>query len=195
MKSSLSEGILYSNILLCKFYDNGTYLSRPLKQHMPKDHIWKGRFASFVSPRPPFLMGRVSTRSHRERCFNIDQSAAALTIPAILSNLARSTLFYHETLGLVLPCALQVHYHLLSVPVYNIKMFEARLVQGSILKKTLEAIKDLLTEATWDCSSTGMSLQAMDSSHVSLVSLLLRSDGFDTYRCDRNLSMGIKLAR
>jgi len=72
-------------------------------------------------------------------------------------------------------------------------MFEARLTQGSLLKKVLEAIKDLLTEATWDCSSTGMSLQAMDSSHVSLVSLLLRSDGFDTYRCDRNLSMGIKL--
>jgi proliferating cell nuclear antigen len=51
----------------------------------------------------------------------------------------------------------------------------------------------LLTEATWDCNGTGMSLQAMDSSHVSLVSLCLRSDGFDTYRCDRNISMGINL--
>ena len=75
------------------------------------------------------------------------------------------------------------------------KMFEARLVQGSLFKKVLEAIKDLLNEATWDCNSTGMSLQAMDSSHVSLVSLSLRSDGFDTYRCDRNISMGINLAR
>ena len=74
-------------------------------------------------------------------------------------------------------------------------MFEARLVQGSLFKKVLEAIKDLLNEATWDCNSTGMSLQAMDNSHVSLVSLQLRSDGFDTYRCDRNLSMGIKLGR
>lgn len=72
-------------------------------------------------------------------------------------------------------------------------MFEARLVQGSLLKKVLEAVKDLLNEATWDCSSTGMSLQAMDSSHVSLVSLMLRSDGFDTFRCDRNLSMSINL--
>lgn len=72
-------------------------------------------------------------------------------------------------------------------------MFEARLVQGSLLKKVLESIKDLLNEATWDCNSTGMSLQAMDSSHVSLVSLQLRSDGFDTYRCDRNLAMGINL--
>lgn len=73
-------------------------------------------------------------------------------------------------------------------------MFEARLVQGALLKKVLEAIKDLLNEATWDCNEHGMSLQAMDSSHVSLVSLMLRADGFDTYRCDRNCSMGINLA-
>lgn len=72
-------------------------------------------------------------------------------------------------------------------------MFEARLVQSSILKKVLDAIKDLLNEATFDCSDSGMQLQAMDNSHVSLVSLNLRSDGFDLYRCDRNLSMGINL--
>jgi len=72
-------------------------------------------------------------------------------------------------------------------------MFEARLVQGSMWKKILESIKDLLNEAIFDCSSTGITLQAMDSSHVSLVSLSLKSDGFDTYRCDRNLSMGINL--
>ncbi|VDI25671.1 proliferating cell nuclear antigen [Mytilus galloprovincialis] len=73
-------------------------------------------------------------------------------------------------------------------------MFEARLVQGSLLKKVLEAVKDLLSEAIFDCSSTGIALQAMDSSHVSLVSLNIRSDGFETYRCDRNLSMGMNLA-
>lgn len=72
-------------------------------------------------------------------------------------------------------------------------MFEARLVQGSLWKKVLEAIKDLLSDAIYDCTSTGITLQAMDSSHVSLVSLSLRSDGFDTFRCDRNLSLGINL--
>ncbi|KAG8228786.1 hypothetical protein J437_LFUL006665 [Ladona fulva] len=72
-------------------------------------------------------------------------------------------------------------------------MFEARLVQSSILKKVLEAIKDLLNEATFDCSDSGIQLQAMDNSHVSLVSMNLRSDGFDKYRCDRNLSMGMNL--
>ena len=74
-------------------------------------------------------------------------------------------------------------------------MFEARLTQGTLLKKVLEAVKDLLTEATWDCNENGMSLQAMDSSHVSLVSLTLNADGFEPYRCDRNCSLGINLAR
>ena len=58
----------------------------------------------------------------------------------------------------------------------------------------LDSIKDLVTDANFDCSPTGFSLQAMDSSHVSLVALLLRSDGFDHYRCDRTLSMGMNLA-
>lgn len=69
-------------------------------------------------------------------------------------------------------------------------MFEARLVQGNLLKKVLESLKDLLNEATWDCADTGIQLQAMDNSHVSLVSVLLRADGFDKFRCDRQLSMG-----
>ena len=34
----------------------------------------------------------------------------------------------------------------------------------------------------------------MDTSHVSLVSVDLKADGFDKYRCDRNLSMGMNLA-
>jgi len=73
-------------------------------------------------------------------------------------------------------------------------MFEARLVQGVLLKKILDAIKELLNEAIFDCADSGIQLQAMDSSHVSLVSLSLKKDGFDDYRCDRSLSMGMNLA-
>ncbi|CAF4835505.1 unnamed protein product, partial [Rotaria magnacalcarata] len=53
----------------------------------------------------------------------------------------------------------------------------------------------LVNEATWECSSNGITLQAMDSSHVALVSLVMRSEGFETYRCDRNMSLGISLVR
>ena len=34
----------------------------------------------------------------------------------------------------------------------------------------------------------------MDSSHVSLVALFLRAEGFQHYRADRNISLGISLA-
>jgi proliferating cell nuclear antigen len=72
-------------------------------------------------------------------------------------------------------------------------MFEARIDNGGILKKIMESVKDLVNEANFDCSSTGVSLQAMDSSHVSLVALHLRSDGFSHFRADRNISLGINL--
>merc|ERR1712179_8837 len=87
----------------------------------------------------------------------------------------------------------QLNQFLVSFILQITKMFEARLVQGSLLKKVLEAIKDLLNEASWDCADTGIQLQAMDNSHVSLVSLNLRAEGFDKYRCDRNLIMGMNL--
>ena len=42
-------------------------------------------------------------------------------------------------------------------------MFEARLVQGNLLKKVLESLKDLLNEATWDCADSGIQLQVKTS--------------------------------
>ena len=74
-------------------------------------------------------------------------------------------------------------------------MFEAKLAQSAVLKKIIDAIKDLVTEASWDCSPQSMSLQAMDTSHVSLVTVALKSEGFDHYRCDRNTNLGMNLGR
>nr|WCZ58619.1 proliferating cell nuclear antigen [Andalucia godoyi] len=73
-------------------------------------------------------------------------------------------------------------------------MFEAKLPQASLLRKILDAIKDLVQDANFDCTSTGITLQAMDSSHVSLVYLQLRNDGFEQFRADRTLSLGMNLA-
>jgi len=70
-------------------------------------------------------------------------------------------------------------------------MFEARLTEGKILKQLVEAIKDLITDANIDCNEDEMTIQAMDTSHVSLVSVCLRADGFDHYRCDRSNTLGI----
>jgi len=72
-------------------------------------------------------------------------------------------------------------------------MFEEKLAQASLLKKILEALKDLVQQANFDCAPTGIMLQAMDQGHVSLVALLLQQEGFDHYRCDRNIPLGINL--
>lgn len=74
-------------------------------------------------------------------------------------------------------------------------MFEARLAQSALLKKVLEAVREVVKEGNWDFSSTGISLQGMDSSHVSLVSLEMNADGFDPFRCDRNLTLGINMTK
>ena len=68
------------------------------------------------------------------------------------------------------------------------------MTQGSLLKKLVDAMKELVNEANFECSSTAFALQAMDTSHVSLVTMELRADGFEHYRCDRNMAMGMQLA-
>ena len=40
----------------------------------------------------------------------------------------------------------------------------------------------------------GLSLQAMDTSHVALVSLNLSMEGFESYRCDSNVVLGVNIA-
>ncbi|KAL2936069.1 Proliferating cell nuclear antigen [Bienertia sinuspersici] len=71
-------------------------------------------------------------------------------------------------------------------------MLELRLVQGSILKKALEPIRDLVNDANFDFSETEFSIQG--HSPMAVVMLWLRADGFEKYRCDRSVSMGMNLA-
>lgn len=70
-------------------------------------------------------------------------------------------------------------------------MFEAKLSEGTHLKKLIEAMKDVFSDVNFDCSSSGISCQAMDTSHVCLCSVLLRADSFEPYRCDRNITLGM----
>ncbi|SPP85919.1 proliferating cell nuclear antigen [Drosophila guanche] len=72
-------------------------------------------------------------------------------------------------------------------------MLEARLGETQLLKKIVDALKEIISLSTLDCSETGMQLQSMDNSHVSLVSLSLQTGCFEKYRCDRNVSLGLDL--
>jgi len=72
-------------------------------------------------------------------------------------------------------------------------MLEARLDQANLLKKVVEAIKDLVQDCNFDCNDSGIALQAMDNSHVALVSMMLKAESFSPFRCDRNIALGINL--
>ena len=71
-------------------------------------------------------------------------------------------------------------------------MFEARLMLGGVLKQLPEVLQDFFDYgrvSTFDCSADGLVLQAMDTATAALVSIMLRSEGFDYYRCDHPVSL------
>merc|ERR1711879_1060639 len=48
-------------------------------------------------------------------------------------------------------------------------------------------------DVNFDCSEKGLQVQSMDSSHVALVSLLLRESAFQDFKCDRATSLGMNV--
>ena len=59
--------------------------------------------------------------------------------------------------------------------------------------QVVDAIKDLVQDCNFDCNDSGIALQAMDNSHVALVSMMLKAESFSPFRCDRNIALGINL--
>jgi proliferating cell nuclear antigen len=72
-------------------------------------------------------------------------------------------------------------------------VLEARLEQADLFKKVVDSINGLVTDCNFDCNDSGVALQAMDNSHVALVSMMLKAEAFSPYRCDRNLALGINI--
>merc|ERR1739845_311232 len=55
------------------------------------------------------------------------------------------------------------------------------------------AMKDLCKDVNFDCSEKGLQVQSMDSSHVALVSLLLRESAFADFKCERPTTLGMNV--
>jgi proliferating cell nuclear antigen len=61
------------------------------------------------------------------------------------------------------------------------------------IKNLAELLRDLLTEGNLECSATGIKLLSMDPSHAVLVHLNLEVSGFEMYKCDQPLVIGLNL--
>ena len=72
-------------------------------------------------------------------------------------------------------------------------MFQCKLQDALVFKKIVESIKDIVNNVNIDASPSGLSFQAMDLSHVALVTLQLRAEGFHSYKADKTFPLGVKL--
>jgi proliferating cell nuclear antigen len=72
-------------------------------------------------------------------------------------------------------------------------VLECQLAHAVLLKKVADAMKDLCKDVNFDVSEKGLSVQSMDSSHVALVSLMLRESAFAEFKCDRTTSLGMNV--
>ena len=78
-------------------------------------------------------------------------------------------------------------------------MFEARLTSASVnfksVQDVLKSLKELLSKATFNCTSKGVELQERDNSSQAMVSVSLKASAFEHFRCDYSrLRMTLNLA-
>nr|XP_033330343.1 proliferating cell nuclear antigen-like [Megalopta genalis] len=74
-------------------------------------------------------------------------------------------------------------------------MFQAMLLRCSPLREVMFAIEDILTDVTFECTTRGIDVKAMDAAGFTLVYLCLKSGGFTEYKCRRNFSTRVILGQ
>ena len=74
-------------------------------------------------------------------------------------------------------------------------LLEVKTVQTSAFRVLIEALKEILTDANFEFSETGLKVIAMDSSHVSLIYMKLLAENFEKFYCDKSLVCGISIVR
>ncbi|GIX63699.1 proliferating cell nuclear antigen 2, putative [Babesia caballi] len=72
-------------------------------------------------------------------------------------------------------------------------MFECRM-DGMFLRRLFEALREICNDVSIDCTDEGLSMQAMDNSHISLIHLCLAPDFFQLYRCDTPCTLGLNIS-
>jgi proliferating cell nuclear antigen len=61
------------------------------------------------------------------------------------------------------------------------------------LRAVVEAIKPIVDEAVFTANSEGIAFRAMDASHVSLLDISWKRDGFIDYECNEEVTFGVRI--
>lgn len=72
------------------------------------------------------------------------------------------------------------------------KMFEC-MMEGIFLKRLFETLREICSDISVECNGDGITMQAMDTSHISLIHLVIQPDFFQHYRCDSPCTLGLNI--
>ncbi|MEM3727182.1 MAG: proliferating cell nuclear antigen (pcna) [Candidatus Bathyarchaeia archaeon] len=73
-------------------------------------------------------------------------------------------------------------------------MFKAVISDAKLLRSILAAVSALVEETDFNMSEEGVSLKALDPSHVAMVSLNWPKQSFEAYECDKPIKIRINLS-
>ncbi len=72
-------------------------------------------------------------------------------------------------------------------------MFKAKLKDSRVVRGIFEAVSSIITQVNLKVTPEGLSMTAMDLSHICLVSLNLKKEDLDEFETDQEYSLGINL--
>ena len=77
-----------------------------------------------------------------------------------------------------------------TLKMYYIPRFKCEIFQAKVKDVIIDSSSSIVNEENLEATSNGLSLQAMDSVHISLVWLNMKEEGLEEYRCDKNARVG-----
>ena len=72
-------------------------------------------------------------------------------------------------------------------------ILELKTVQSNAFRILIEALKEILTDANIEFDDSGMKISTMDASHTVLVHLKLDNDKFESYECQKKITIGVNM--
>ncbi|CAG5102571.1 Oidioi.mRNA.OKI2018_I69.chr1.g364.t1.cds [Oikopleura dioica] len=72
-------------------------------------------------------------------------------------------------------------------------MFEAKFKKAETLKRIVDSVNPLLGAVFFNIKPEGIAMQSMDSGQVTLIQLVLRKQGFEHFRCDKEILLGVNI--
>ena len=71
-----------------------------------------------------------------------------------------------------------------TLKMYYIPRFKCEIFQAKVKDVIIDSLSSLVYEVNLEATSNGLSPQTMDSAHISLISLNMKEEGFEEYRCE-----------